>query len=88
MSRERTLSTRAVLDGDRLALARLLTEVENDTPAGQDALDEPDGPEEIELEDLPELFRRSFGRGPDARSSRVIDEDVDGPGRLEARIDR
>ena len=29
-----------MLDGDRLALARLLTEVENDTPAGQDALDE------------------------------------------------
>jgi len=40
LSRERTLSTRAVLAGDRLALARLLTEVENDTPAGQAVLDE------------------------------------------------
>ena len=40
MSRERTFSTESVLAGDRLALARLLTEVENDTPAGQAALDE------------------------------------------------
>lgn len=40
MSRERTFSIESVLAGDRLALARLLTEVENDTPAGQSALDE------------------------------------------------
>ena len=30
----------SVLSGDRLALARLLTQVENDTPEGRDALDE------------------------------------------------
>jgi len=40
LSRSRILSARAVLAGDRLALARLLTEVENDTPAGQATLDE------------------------------------------------
>jgi LAO/AO transport system kinase len=34
-----TLSS-SVLSGDRLALARLLTQVENDTPAGRHALDE------------------------------------------------
>ena len=28
-----------VLAGERLALARLLTQVENDTPAGREALD-------------------------------------------------
>ena len=39
MSSSRTLSIEAVLAGDRLALARLLTEVENDTPAGRTAMD-------------------------------------------------
>lgn len=39
MSSGRTLSIEAVLAGDRLALARLLTEVENDTPAGRAAMD-------------------------------------------------
>jgi LAO/AO transport system kinase len=34
-----TLSS-SVLSGDRLALARILTQVENDTPAGRQALDE------------------------------------------------
>lgn len=32
--------SQSVLSGDRLALARLLSEVENDTPAGQEALNE------------------------------------------------
>ena len=40
MAAGRIFSIEAVLAGDRLALARLLTEVENDTPAGQAALDE------------------------------------------------
>ncbi len=34
------VSVKAILAGDRLALARLLTQVENDDPAGRAALDE------------------------------------------------